>query len=374
MMNRQSSRIRIDDDGRLEVVDPGFDSLDLLQAIDPEFLVRSAKLLSFTTPRFLRAKEVGCDSEVNRLADEPQDKLWADHAALMQRIKGGEPLNLCSEGEASVLDLKIELARRVLSNCRLCAHRCGVNRSLGELGICRLGTEGIVAEHFIHIAEESPVNPSLVLNLAGCGLRCRFCQQSTLLAPESIVGDKLGPSLWSSLSTKGARSLSFVGGNPDESLYAILRFLTGAPVTWNLPIVWNCHAFETPETISLLDGVVDAFLPDFKYGSDACGRRLSAIPNYPETAKANIAAMLEQGVLVIVRILVLPGHFECCHAPSLDYLATILEKSLLVSVRDQYCPDWKITARDGALARRVTSDEVIAVRQRARDLGLSLID
>lgn len=373
-MNRQSSRIRIDDDGRLEVIDPGFDSLDLLRSIDPEFLVRSAELGSFTTPRFLRAREVGCGIEVNHLSDDPDDKLWADHAALMQRLKSGESLNSCREGEASVLDLKIEIARRILSNCHLCAHRCGVNRSLGELGICRLGTEAIVAEHFVHIAEESPVNPSLVLNLAGCGLRCRFCQQSALLAPESAVGDKLRPSLWSSLYTKGARSLSFVGGNPDESLYAILNFLIGAPAKWNLPIVWNCHAFETPETISLLDGIVDAFLPDFKYGSDICGRRLSAIPNYPETAKANIAAMLEQCVPVIVRILVLPEHFECCHAPSLDYLATISEKSLLVSVRDQYCPDWKITARDGALTRRVTSAEVIAVSQRARDLGLSLID
>jgi uncharacterized Fe-S radical SAM superfamily protein PflX len=84
--------------------------------------------------------------------------------------------------------------------------------------------------------------------------------------------------------------------------------------------------------------------------------------------------MLEQGVPVIVRILVLPGHFECCHAQTLDYLATISEKSLLVSVRDQYSPDWKITARDGWLSRRVTSDEVVDVRLRARDLGLSLIE
>ncbi|HEX8163579.1 MAG TPA: hypothetical protein VF538_17040 [Pyrinomonadaceae bacterium] len=373
-MTRMNTRIRIDDDGRLEVVDPGFDSLDLLRAIEPDFRVRRAKLNGLSSPRFLRARETGCGLAADRLARESEGALWDAHTAAVNRFREDVACGARHEGEASLLELKIELARRALTGCHLCAHRCGVDRTRGELGVCRLGTGVAVAEHFVHIAEESPVNPSLVLNLAGCGLRCRFCQQAALLDPGAIDGEQLGPALWPRLRAGRARSLSFVGGNPDESLYAILRFLAGAPPAWKLPVVWNCHAYATAETVALLDGVADVFLPDFKYGSEACGRRLSAVPNYPETAKAAVAGMLAQGVPVIVRVLVLPGHFECCHGPALDFLATLGGGSLLVSVRGQYSPDWKISERDGALSRRVTPDESAAVRERASSLGLTLVD
>jgi putative pyruvate formate lyase activating enzyme len=373
-MSRHQARIRIDDDGRLEVVDPGFDSLDLLRAIDPDFQVRTTNLPEFNSPRFLRARENGCGVTTGRLVGETDSALWEAHDAAVNCLREDSYCGTRHEGEASLLELKIELARRALTKCDLCAHRCGVDRSRGELGVCRLGVEVAVAEHFVHIAEESPINPSLVLNLAGCGLRCRFCQQAALLDPSSIDGEQLEPSLWSRLNAQGARSLSFVGGNPDESLYAILLFLAGAPHALQLPVVWNCHAYATTETVALLDGVVDVFLPDFKYGSEACGRRLSAVPNYPETARSAVSAMLARGVPVLVRVLVLPGHFECCHAPALDFLASVGAKNLLLSVRDQYSPDWKITGRDGALSRRVTTEEADAVRHYATSLGLALID
>jgi putative pyruvate formate lyase activating enzyme len=167
--------------------------------------------------------------------------------------------------------------------------------------------------------------------------------------------------------------MAFAGGNPDESLYAILQFLATAPTDWILPIVWNCHGAATMETVTLLDGVVDVYLPDFKYGSDLCGRQLSGIPGYPATAQAAVAAMLAQGVPVIVRLLVLPGHGSCCHLPILQRLAS-LPGICLVSVRDQYCPDFRISAADGAMMRRPTWDEVEAVRATARQYGLQLIE
>jgi len=116
-------------------------------------------------------------------------------------------------------------------------------------------------------------------------LRCRFCQQAWLLDPSRIDSEELDPSLWASLQLKGARSLSFVGGNPDESVYSILRFLVGAPQGWKLPIVWNCHGYAPAETISLLEGVVDIYLPDFKYGNDGCANELSLAPDYFAVAK-----------------------------------------------------------------------------------------
>src|SRR5262249_25666143 len=157
----------------------------------------------------------------------------------------------------SLLDLKIELADRALRSCWLCARDCRVDRTKGGRGTCGLGQAAIVAEAFTHIAEEPPINPSFLISLAGCGLRCRFCQQHELLFPRKVRAARLEPSFWRQIDLTGARSLSFIGGNPDENLAAILRFLRATPSDWHLPIVWNTHAYVPVDTVDLLDGVVD---------------------------------------------------------------------------------------------------------------------
>ncbi|MBI5606140.1 MAG: radical SAM protein [Deltaproteobacteria bacterium] len=212
-----------------------------------------------------------------------------------------------------------------------------------------------------------------MLYLAGCGLRCRFCQRGGLQDPVKIKGQPLDRTLWSKLDIPGARSLSFIGGNPDESLYAVLKFLKKAPDDWNLPIVWNCHGYASSSTLQLLEGIVDVYVPDFKYGQEDCGRRFSLAPHYPQTAQRAISAMVEQKVPVYVRILVLPGHFKCCHQPVLNFLASLDQENLFVSIRGQYCPDWMISCKDGELNRRVTFEEVDAVRRLADQLGLNLV-
>ena len=370
----RSTRIRIDDEGCIEVVDPGFDSLDLLRSIDPGFRIRQAELAGFASSRFMQTRKTGCDLAAHRLAEEPEGVLWEVHSVALEHLRTGGKLPLQREVEVSLLDLKMELCYRVFSNCRLCARMCGVDRVRGELGICGLGVEAVVADRFIHIAEEPPINPSLLLSLSGCGLRCRYCQQAALLDPASVDGERLDAAMWKKLRIDGARSLSFIGGNPDESLYAVLRFLATAPSNWELPVVWNCHAYSTLETMRLLDGLVDVYVPDFKYGDEYCGRQLSESPGYPSSARATIEAMLAQKVPVIVRILVLPGHLDCCHGPVLDFLASLNADQLLVSVRDQYCPDWKIAVQNGDMARRATREEVEEVRERVRGLKLRLVE
>lgn len=371
-MRRKNLRLRIKDDGGLEIVDPGFETVKLLRAIEPSFRIRCEPLAGFSSPRFKQLRQAGCGLAPQELPAAGESELWEAHDGAMAAWREGAALSEPSREEASILDLKIELARRMLSACRLCGHRCGVDRTQGEMGLCGLGIEGTVAEHFVHIAEEGLINPSLVLSLTGCGLRCRFCQQGEILEPHAVEGDPLEPYLWSHLSFKGARSLSFIGGNPDESIYAILRFLRGAPGNWKLPIVWNCNGYGTIETIKLLEGVVDVYLPDFKFSNEGCAQVLAAAPGYPGAARRAIAAMVGQGVTVIVRILVLPGHLECCHAPALEFLNTLPRANLFISVRGQYCPDWKITVADGELARRPTAVETGVVSCLARDLGLTL--
>jgi putative pyruvate formate lyase activating enzyme len=171
-----------------------------------------------------------------------------------------------------------------------------------------------------------------------------------------------------------ARSLEFAGGNPDESLYAILRFLSSAPARWRLPIVWNCHAYATKDTVALLDGIVDVWLPDLKYGNDTCAIRWSGAPGYAGAAFSSIAGMANQGAPVIVRILVLPGHVACCHGPALRSLAGLKGGNVTVSVRAQYAPDWRIERGQDPMGRRVRREEVAAVEQTCRDLGLRMID
>ena len=373
-MARRTLRLRVNDAGGLEVVDPGLDTVALLRAIDPGFRIRRATLGAFRKPRFIGLRQWGSGLEDEALPDLPEAALWAAHVRVAETAATRKPLRRRHPGEASVLALKAALAERLLAPCRLCAQRCAVDRRRGERGRCALGAAAWVAEHFVHIAEEAPINPSLMIGLAGCGLRCRFCQQWPLLKPRQIEGEPLDAALWSRLDARGARSLSFIGGNPDESLPAILRFLNQAPAGWVLPIVWNSHAYATPETLRLLEGVVDAYVPDFKYGSEGCGRRLAGAAHYLAVARAAIETMLGQGTPVLVRVLVLPGHLECCHLPALAALAALQAPNLAVSIRGQYCPDGRVTARDGVLARRPTAEEMATVRACAQALGLRAVD
>lgn len=372
-MGPRSARLRIDASGQLEIIDPGLGEWVLLRAIDPDFQIRSATLPGFESPRVLQSRQQRSGCRREDLAGGCTGDLWSLHDRLVAAQRRAY-IPSSAGHPASVLDVKIELARRLLADCCLCARRCGVNRWQGPRGVCQLGTEARVAEAFIHIAEEAPINPSLVLNLSGCGLRCVYCQQTPLLDPLTLAGTKLTPALWSTLPAYPARSVSFVGGNPDENLYSILRFLASMPDGWSLPIVWNSHAYSTRECIQLLKGVVDVYVPDFKYGNNACGQRLSGIADYCDVARQTLQAMAAQQVPLIVRILVLPGHTACCHKPALEFLTSLETPWLQVSIRDQYCPDGKITAGNSPLSRRPESEEIHSVRQYALDLGLNLVD
>lgn len=367
-----SSRVRILDDGSLEVIDPRWEDIGLLQAVDSAFAVESSPLPGFREPRFISMRRYGCGVLSADLGTQSMETLWHRHEAALRQWSESKLANRAS-GEASVLELKCELADRLLACCVLCARRCEVNRNEGEKGFCGLGVEAVLAESFVHIGEEPPINPSHLFSLAGCALRCRFCQQSDILFPSAVHGSALDPLAWRDVQFERARSVSFVGGNPDESLAAILKFLDSAPEDFGLPVVWNSHAYSSPEAIALLDGVVDVYLPDLKYASEDCARRWSEIENYFPIAQRAITTMVEQNVPVIVRVLLLPGHLDCCHIPAFEFLASLPVKPL-VSIRSQYSPDWRITPCDKNMAGRVPKEETQRAYSVARSLGLSPIE
>jgi putative pyruvate formate lyase activating enzyme len=351
----------VSETGLLEVVDPDWQSLELMREIDTAIVVPPSA--NPQTPGQLPlTRAIGVPLEKSKLVQTPSTILWQLHdQALAARsdIKVGR----CT----SLMDVKVELARRELRTCHLCGHGCGVNRLAGERGRCGLGTEARVAECFVHVGEENEISPALVFNLRGCALRCRYCQQHPLLSPIGS-GELLEAGLWSKLEMNHARSLEFAGGNPDESVFAVLRFLSAAPADFSLPIVWNCHGYGKPVVYRLLRGVVDVYVPDFKYFSSECASKLSGIDGYTETVCESIRSMIPQRATVIVRMLVLPGHVHCCHFPALAWLAGY-RKHIVLHALSQYAPDYRITEKDGSMALRASPDEVAAVVRQAEQLG-----
>ena len=362
-MARRQIRFRIDPTGALEVIDPDTLALELLAEIDPSSI--HERRTGHAASHFCTTSAIAVPLTRSNLKEVTTEQLWRVHDEALKAPKHG-----AGPQSVSVLAVKVELARRELMHCRLCRHRCGINRIDGELGRCGLGREAVVAEHFVHVAEEDTFNPAYVLNLRGCALRCRYCQQHALLSPAG-PGHALTPSLWSDIDLEGARSLEFVGGNPDESVHAALRFLERAPSSFTLPIVWNCHGYAEPVLYRLLRGVVDVYVPDFKYWDDGCARKWSGVDGYHDAACAGLESMLLQDAQVIVRVLVLPGHSECCHLPTLRWLARFGSR-LSVHILDQYAPDFRIVSSDGLMAFRPSSRELNRIVQAARKLGLQL--
>lgn len=359
-------------DGMVEVVDPCMEDLDLLKAVDPDYRILSAPLHGFTFPRFQTLRNWQTELSKEDISEISSDGLVEIHSREMDVIRKSKygSLGRVSKGMATLLDLKIELARRELLDCRLCGRDCGVNRLAGEFGYCGLGTDAYLGDTFIHIAEEPPINPSLLIELYGCAMRCRFCQKPEL---HSICYKKvLTKDVWNRLPLKGARSLSFIGGNPDESIYAILRFLSAAPVGFNLPMVWNCHGFGNKVAYKLLDGVVDVYIPDLKYGNNRCASEWSGVENYIETAYACIEEMASQGVPVFVRILILPGHGICCHIPAIRWLKNY-KKMVALNLMEQYFPENGMADVHGAMADRPEAWEIEMLQKEARKAGLRFV-
>jgi putative pyruvate formate lyase activating enzyme len=361
--------MRVLPNGAVMITDPDPAALELIRAFDPSYTVRTAPLPGFVRPRLLGTRAAGGGIAASGLSEADDRELWAAHDSAMtsQASQGA--------GEASLLDLKIKLATRMLRRCELCALRCGVNRSQGERGRCGLGIDAFVYEAYTHIAEEPPINPALNVSLRGCGMRCVYCQQAPALDPLGTAAEALVPAFWERLDCGEARSLVFVGGNPTESLPAILAFLRAAPAAFALPIGWNCSGYDAVNAIRLLDGICDVYLPDFKYGNDACATRCSEAPGYADNARRIIHEMVRQQVPVFVRMLVLPDHEECCHEPVLAVLAGLSASgNLSVSIQGTYLPEWKALAPHGPLSRCPRAQDVAAVRRRAHELELSVIE
>lgn len=259
-----------------------------------------------------------------------------------------------------------------LSSCGLCEHRCGVNRLAGQTGPCKAGAEARVFRHRIECGEETELIPSHLFYLSGCDLRCAFCiAESSAFDPsvgELLTGEYLRQTIdWG--RRQGAVNIQWVGGEPTIHIPSILRAMSECEP---LPtVVWKSNLHATPRALDLLDGVVDVYVADFKFGNDSCAKRIAGIDNYLSVVTRNLKIVSGRGDL-IVRHLLMPGHDDCCFRPVLEWMDRHLHDSKF-SVRDGYLPRWR-AHRIPQLARTVDRHSAHKARRLALRLGLRVVE
>lgn len=325
--------------------------------------------------KFMIAKKLSA----NFSDEDSSEQLWALHNSLtdeyyrLEKKTDTEQLSLEELGtpEKSYLDLKVEIAKRILENCHFCNRRCGVNRLSGELGLfCKCGAQTSVSTMFEHMGEEPELVPSGTIFTLGCTMRCKHCQNWTISQwfeeGETYTSERLAEAV-ERLRTGGCRNINLVGGEPTPWLEQWLE--TFNHVNVNVPVVWNSNAYYSEETARLLAGFADVYLLDFKYGNNQCATRVSDAPNYWEVCTRNHLYGKKYGELLI-RVLVLPGHLECCTKPTLNWVAQNLGTWMRVNVMFQYRPEWR-AHEIPELRRKLTRNEMEKAVQLAKEAGLT---
>jgi putative pyruvate formate lyase activating enzyme len=324
--------------------------------------------------KFLIAKKT--PAEFHRNASTEQ--LWREHVALtaeFNRIQreideGRRDFHTMPTPEKSYLDLKIEIANRILSSCHLCVRSCNVNRSEGKSGYCGCGLEIAVSSIFEHMGEEPELVPSGTVFTLGCTMRCKHCQNWTISQwmEHGQVYDSVDLAREvQRLRLGGCRNVNLVGGEPTSWLPQWLK--TFRHVETSVPVVWNSNSYYKAESAALLAGFADVYLLDFKYGPGRCAKEISDAPNYWETCVNNHLEAKKHGELII-RILVLPNHLECCTKPIVDWIAQNLGTETRVNLMFQYRPEWK-AFEVPELGRKLTRDEMHRAICLAKEANLS---
>jgi len=294
-------------------------------------------------------------------------KLLADVDA--RRVK----LEDLKQPNPSLLDLKVELAGRILKSCHFCERRCGKDRTAGEVGVCGVGERSRIASEFMHYGEESVLVPSYTIFFNGCTFHCQYCQNWDISQyPEA--GVEVSPQTLAKLiegaKRDGARNVNFVGGEPTPHLHTILETLNECKIS--IPSVFNSNMYCSMETMKLLFCTQDVYLTDFKYGSDECALRYSKVPNYFKVVARNHRLAFADAELII-RHLVLPGGLECCTKPVLKWIADNLGGMVRTNVMDQYRPEAKAHEYP-EISRRLTRDEFEEALKIAREVGLQNLE
>ncbi len=321
--------------------------------------------------KFIVTKQIPAEFDSNSSTEH----LWREHARLTDRFRAFEnqaKAEITEKGRParSYLDLKIEIAKRIMRGCRFCTRRCGARRSENETGYCKCDNRIRVSTIFEHMGEEPELVPSGTVFTMGCTMQCLHCQNWTIsqwmeegevYAPEDLAKQV------ETLRTNGCRNANLVGGDPTPWLEQWLE--TFKHVDLNIPVDWNSNSYYSPETAELLAGFADVYLLDFKYGPGECADRISDAPDYWSVCTYNHLKAKQHGELII-RVLVLPEHLECCSKPIFRWIAENLGLETRVNIMFQYKPEWR-AYEVPELRRSLNRNEMERAIELARESGLT---
>lgn len=280
---------------------------------------------------------------------------------------------------------RINKAFEMLSDCRVCPHKCGVNRLKDEKGYCKTGRYAIVADYFPHRGEEKPIRGkrgSGTVFFSYCNMRCVYCQNYTI--SHLGEGEELRPEelaeVFLKLQRLGCHNINLV--SPSHVVPQILQALyIAVKGGLRIPIVYNTSSYDSLESLRLLDGIVDIYLADFKYGDDLAGKKYSKVKDYHKVALQAIREMYRQvgdlqvdqeGIAIrglLVRHLVLPQDIAKTKTV-MDELRSISPR-MAVNVMDQYMPYYQ-AYKYPELSRRISREEYIRALEHAKNLTLIL--
>ncbi len=269
-----------------------------------------------------------------------------------------------------------------INNCNLCPRECGADRYTGT-GFCGCGANIRAAKAYLHMWEEpciSGTRGSGTVFFSGCNLKCCFCQNYKISHEnhgKSITESRLAE-IFLELQRQGAHNINLV--SPTPYVLQIISALDMCRGKLNIPIIYNTGGYEKVDTIKLLDGYVDVYLPDFKYFDNALGKKYSGADNYFETVTAALKEMyrqtgsccIEDGIIrrgTVIRHLALPSHRDDS-VRILKWIAENLPRDgVLVSLMSQYTPFYK-SAEHKEISRRISTFEYNYILDKAVSLGL----
>ncbi len=287
------------------------------------------------------------------------------------------------------LERRVDRSIDALSHCKLCPRRCGIDRTAGETGYCKTGDRAVVASYNAHFGEETPLvgrNGSGTIFFSHCNLLCNFCQNYEIshLGEGSELNDDQLASIMLDLQHAGCHNINFV--TPSHVVPQILAALyRAAERGLTLPLVYNCGGYDRVETLQLLDGIVDIYMPDFKFWDSKVARDTCNAPDYPDVAKHSLMEMHRQvGDLcidetsglaykgVLVRHLVLPGGLAGTEK-IMQFLANSLSRNTYVNVMSQYRPCGR-SREMPALAVALSPAEYDQAVKEAKRAGITRLD
>ncbi|MFQ5672228.1 MAG: radical SAM protein [Nitrospinales bacterium] len=277
-----------------------------------------------------------------------------------------------------------------LEDCRVCPRDCEINRLKDEAAVCKTGRYSLVSSWFAHFGEEDclrGVEGSGTIFFSMCNLRCVFCQNADI--SHFREGTEARPLILAKmmldLQKRGCHNINFV--TPEHVVPQILEALPHAvEMGLRVPLVYNTGAYDSLDSIELMDGIIDIYMPDFKFMDAERSKKYLKAENYPETARAAVKAMRAQvGDLVfdenglarrgvLVRHLVMPGFLDETRS-IMRFLSEEISPHTYVNIMDQYRPAARVDAgRYTEINRRISEDELRQAYQCAREAGLYRFD